>query len=311
MPIVFLILGVPIALAVWLIVRAVSAKNRIEELSRRLHILEAEVIRLKRDKESAPKTEPSRPRRRLQPKIITAGCRCRRKPVIIPPLPPPVAALPAGFRPDHIPPRSAPANPATKTDPAINWEQFMGVKLFAWLGGLRAVSRCGVLHQIFVRQQSGFARTACRDGFHHRTWPARRWRDDVTEKLFRALANFLCDGRRHSLCHHVCVLRTLPLRILRAAPDVFADGAHHDHGFLSGRPAQRPGRRHPRNVGRFSHADSALDRPGQSAWPLRLHRHPRRRIDRGRAASALVFPDGAGGDWNCRHANRLGWKNFS
>ena len=36
-----------------------------------------------------------------------------------PPLLPPVPALPA------VPPR-----------PAINWEMFMGVKLFAWIGGL-------------------------------------------------------------------------------------------------------------------------------------------------------------------------------
>ena len=63
-PVVFLILGVPIALTVWLIVRAVSARNRIEELARRLNELESEIIRLKRDKEPAPKSEPfTRPRR--------------------------------------------------------------------------------------------------------------------------------------------------------------------------------------------------------------------------------------------------------
>ena len=38
--VVLVVFGIPLALAVWLIVRAVSAKNRIEELSRRLGALE-------------------------------------------------------------------------------------------------------------------------------------------------------------------------------------------------------------------------------------------------------------------------------
>ena len=44
--IILLVLGVPIALAIWLIVHAVSAKNRIEELSRRVDELQIQVIRL-------------------------------------------------------------------------------------------------------------------------------------------------------------------------------------------------------------------------------------------------------------------------
>ena len=48
--IVLVVLGVPIALAVWLIVRAVQARGRIEELSFRLSELETEVIRLKRER---------------------------------------------------------------------------------------------------------------------------------------------------------------------------------------------------------------------------------------------------------------------
>src|SRR5208283_115643 len=53
------VLGIPITLAVWLIVRAVSAKNRIEELSRRLGGLESEIFRLKRERESAKPVEPA------------------------------------------------------------------------------------------------------------------------------------------------------------------------------------------------------------------------------------------------------------
>ena len=47
--IVLVILGVPIALAVWLIARAVQARRRIEELTFRFSELEAEVIRLKQE----------------------------------------------------------------------------------------------------------------------------------------------------------------------------------------------------------------------------------------------------------------------
>ena len=57
--VVLVVLGVPIALAVWLIVRAVQARGRIEELSFRLSELEAEVIRLKREQESAKPVEPA------------------------------------------------------------------------------------------------------------------------------------------------------------------------------------------------------------------------------------------------------------
>ena len=45
--IVILVIGIPLALAVWLIVRAVKARRRIEELTRRLEDLELDVIRLK------------------------------------------------------------------------------------------------------------------------------------------------------------------------------------------------------------------------------------------------------------------------
>ena len=60
MPVIVLILGVPVALAVWLIVRAIRAGSRLEELSKRLTDLEIEMIRLKREKE-LPKPVESTP----------------------------------------------------------------------------------------------------------------------------------------------------------------------------------------------------------------------------------------------------------
>ena len=136
--IVILILGVPLALAVWLVVRAVSARNRIEELSQRLVELESDIIRLKREKEVSRPTE-SAPAPAPQPKIITPAPAASASPVvallpaIAPPPPLPVAAPPPIFA-AATPPKPAPIF-APKPKPAINWEQFMGVKGFAWVGG--------------------------------------------------------------------------------------------------------------------------------------------------------------------------------
>ena len=131
-PIVFLILGIPIALALWLIVGAIKTKNRIEEFSQRLHMLEVEVFRLKQGGVSVPKTEPA-PMPTPEATIITAAPILAPKPVI-PSTPSPKVASPLVFA-QTIPPRLSAESPP-ETSPAINWEQFMGVKLFAWLGGL-------------------------------------------------------------------------------------------------------------------------------------------------------------------------------
>src|SRR5208282_1176913 len=56
--VVLVVFGVPIGLAIWLIVRAVLTKGRLKELSIRLNELEAEVIRLKRERVSAKPVEP-------------------------------------------------------------------------------------------------------------------------------------------------------------------------------------------------------------------------------------------------------------
>jgi hypothetical protein len=140
--VVLVVLGVPIVLAVWLIVRAVQARGHIEELSFRLSELEAEVIRLKQEP-----AKPFEPAPKPMPAPVAATIKVAEVPPI-PPVPKPVAApkpvvppqpplivapLPVSAAP--TPPRPAAAAPRP-TAPAINWEQFMGVKLFAWIGGL-------------------------------------------------------------------------------------------------------------------------------------------------------------------------------
>ncbi|HUZ06925.1 MAG TPA: DUF2339 domain-containing protein, partial [Candidatus Paceibacterota bacterium] len=152
--VILVILGIPLALAIWLIARAVSAENRIGELSRRLGMLESEMMRLRREAErqSAKSPEPatvSSPARRVVETISASRPEIIRpapapvpppKPVVpepaIPPLPsremaPPVKTAEAFAKP-LPPPR---VEPAHQPAPKINWEQFMGVKGFAWLGG--------------------------------------------------------------------------------------------------------------------------------------------------------------------------------
>ncbi|MGO9476543.1 MAG: DUF2339 domain-containing protein [Limisphaerales bacterium] len=159
-PIVVLaVLGVPIALAVWLIARAVQTRGRIEELSCRLSELEVEIIRLKREREPAKPAEPVAKPAPEPPPAFTLPTReeiARRQregpqPVVPPAAQPeevPVSAA-SQTRMATPPPLAPPPLPSIEPEPkpevaavprpgvpAINWEQFMGVKLFAWVGGL-------------------------------------------------------------------------------------------------------------------------------------------------------------------------------
>jgi uncharacterized membrane protein len=130
--IALLVIGVPLALVIWLIVRAVSARNRIEELTRRLGELELEVFRQKTDKPAS---------RSLTPTVEKPTPAPRPVQVPAPVIPPPsreAATTPPKFEPALIPPVAAPLPKPRPARPAINWEQFMGVKGFAWLGGLAA-----------------------------------------------------------------------------------------------------------------------------------------------------------------------------
>jgi len=140
--VVLVLFGIPIALAIWLIARAVQARGRIEELSFRLSELEAEVIRLKREpaktSEPAPKPAPAPVPATIKvaeappipplPKPVAVP-----KPVISPQPPPIIAPPPVSAAP--TPPRLAPTAPRPAV-PTINWEQFLGVKGFAYAAGL-------------------------------------------------------------------------------------------------------------------------------------------------------------------------------
>ena len=131
--ILILLIGVPI----WLIARAVSASHRLDELTRRLAEMERELFLLKK----GPPTDFSE-LRHTPPPVATASV-----PFAEPIVPAPVIqrvesppAVPLSIPPPLPPPELAPVliepAPAPTPRPSINWEQFMGVKMFAWVGGL-------------------------------------------------------------------------------------------------------------------------------------------------------------------------------
>ena len=139
--IVLLVVGVPIGLAAWLVARAISARHRIDELARRIETLESELHRLRRAP-APPAEDPVESTTPISAPPIIPAFKPEPEPVsfstasAIAPSPESMAAS-APFRAQiqaPEPPRLA--EPAMAPFPAIDWEQFMGVKLFAWVGGL-------------------------------------------------------------------------------------------------------------------------------------------------------------------------------
>src|SRR5947208_2310117 len=126
---VLFIIGLLIAIVVLPFValaKANSAKRGVDDLVTQLSSLENEVRNLR------PEVIPAR-----QPKVAVAAM--ETVPLAVPittvaaivpekvPVPPPI---PERFIKEAVPQITTPARPP------INWEQFMGAKLFAWIGGL-------------------------------------------------------------------------------------------------------------------------------------------------------------------------------
>lgn len=143
--IILVVLGIPLALAVWLIVRAVSAKNHIDELSRRIDTIESELLRWRQSRERE-KAKPAEAAPALQPKPVAPAPVTPPKPLVVPPsiippeapptvTPPPFPPKPEPVFSGELPPLAIASEPLRQSAPKINWEQFMGVKGFAWLGG--------------------------------------------------------------------------------------------------------------------------------------------------------------------------------
>lgn len=128
----FLVIGLVIAILVLPFValaKANRAKRGVDDLVKRLSSLENELRNLRPQMASA--VQPDTPVAAFEPRVT--------------PVAPPAAAITpaatvakATVEPPPIPQELlAPKTPqlAKSTKPPINWEQFMGAKLFAWIGG--------------------------------------------------------------------------------------------------------------------------------------------------------------------------------
>lgn len=152
---VLLILVAFIGFLIWLAAKAVTLSSATEDLRRRADRLEAELRHLQ--KAQAAPAEPTAPAPEPLAETLLQERR-RREAQPPPPLPvmppepviPPEPAIPQPVFPEPITPEAPPvmaetaaaaptpapiAPPARPSLPSIDWEQFMGVKLFAWIGG--------------------------------------------------------------------------------------------------------------------------------------------------------------------------------
>jgi uncharacterized membrane protein len=157
--IVLLVLGLPLCVGIWLVVRTLNTGRKLDDLTLRFARLEHELSRWRKESAPSPAEPATQPLRDLSweetqtaaaqpPPVETSTPPDLLKPepvlsssaVTPPPLPTSVASpaapppLPT-FAQATTPPSPAPVPPPPRI-PAIDWEQFMGVKMFAWIGGL-------------------------------------------------------------------------------------------------------------------------------------------------------------------------------
>lgn len=110
---VLLVFSVPIALSIIALVKAAGARRRLDELEKRF---ERQMV-LRSEQKPQPQEQPSGP-----PPVAVAQ-------------PPLVAPSPVSVAPPPPPVVKPPQPPPLPSKPPINWEQFMGAKMFAWIGG--------------------------------------------------------------------------------------------------------------------------------------------------------------------------------
>src|SRR5947207_4132780 len=131
------IIAVCFVLPLVAIAKATSARRSVEDLETRLRGVEAALHMLRRPP-GEPTTEPPFETKKetetaehepfVSPSIAES---LEARPVSVPPPLPEEVMAAAASRPSSAEPPAA--QPSL---PAINWEQFMGAKLFAWIGGL-------------------------------------------------------------------------------------------------------------------------------------------------------------------------------
>jgi uncharacterized membrane protein len=130
-----LIILILVAAVLWLIVRRNEAVDRLDRLEARLHMLEFDLARLREQKteaESPQITVPTVPQATpppIPPILATPELAPEPQAVFAPERAAPVTPPPLPVEPPLLRPRVPTA------EPAISFENFLGVKLFAWLGG--------------------------------------------------------------------------------------------------------------------------------------------------------------------------------
>jgi hypothetical protein len=156
--VLLLVLGVPIALFIWLGIRASRADRGVRELEARFVSLQYQLDALRREVSGRQEVGTAPPPKPVSTPVAPVAPATPTPPPIREPVP---EAVPTDAEeepetvdgsPSSMPPSLQPAasswdesgaieEPPTAREPqpslpSIDWEQFMGVKLFAWIGGL-------------------------------------------------------------------------------------------------------------------------------------------------------------------------------
>ena len=136
---------------IWMIIRIRGHSAEQETLSQRLNYIDAELDELRAKLRAGAVTTPAPTPAKLDAPAAPVPAPIPVRPAVVTPSPvvavaTPLPATPAPVRamaePAPLPPVIPPAPvrpvyvPPPPREPAINWEQFMGAKLFAWLGAL-------------------------------------------------------------------------------------------------------------------------------------------------------------------------------
>jgi uncharacterized membrane protein len=266
--IILVVIGVPIALVIWLISRALRAERELVELGRRVDGLELQLKQWRAKPDAARAEAPAR-----EPeKIVAPPPRVPEpRPAVVPPLiPPPIKPI-LDTRSVLPLPASPPAVAAAA--PAVNWEHLMGVKGLAWIGGFTFF--LGVIFAIQYSFSHHLLSPGLQAAFGFLTGLGVLITGIVlSRKKFPTLSQTLCATgilllyAESFACHSYYLFAffgTIPTFLLMALVTTTA--------CFPGRPVQRLGRGGAGHAGGLPHAHAAFHRAGQTCRPLWLYRH--------------------------------------
>ena len=165
----------------------------------------------------------------------------------------------------------------------------MGVKLFAWLGGLALFFGVVFFVKYAFEHDLIPASAARRHRLHHRHGACGRGRHRASQGTLQgSRADLLRLGHAGALRRHLRRTRHLPF--LQSVHRARRHVGRHGHGVPPRGAARCAGRGGARHGRRLSHAHPLQHGRGQSARSLRLHRAARHRPARGGARAEVVLP---------------------